>query len=159
MVNKRFLIMVLVALLTLSAFGEGQSEKDFRGKRPVFGDFENKSKTTLSGEVYFDNKLFPELKTQGKTVKLILPRRLLSSIEIAEGTPVNAEGYLLKQGEDRLPPNSTGDFLFLTKATVNGKEYDIEKLRDEWGPRNGRGMHKGRKGGDGFCPGPYDGDD
>jgi hypothetical protein len=147
MVNKGFLIMVLSALLTFGAFGEGQADKN--GKQPFANNFEGKTLTTITGQLFSDNKVFPELNYEGKTVRVMVPRGLLGRIDLSEGEQVTVEGYLLKAGVDKLPPRlatDKGDYLFLTKATVKGKVYDLDKLRGEWGRgpggRNG-GMMRG----------------
>jgi hypothetical protein len=89
----------------------------------------SEDKLTVTGPVYFQNRMHAELKADGKDYELMVPRFYLYELELEEGQQVTVEGYVA-QGEDE-------SYLWVTKAVIDGKEYDLEKGR---GRGRGYGM-------------------
>jgi len=89
----------------------------------------SEDKLTVTGPVYFQNRMHAELKADGKDYELMVPRFYLYELELEEGQQVTVEGYMA-QGEDE-------SYLWVTKAIIDGKEYDLERGR---GRGRGYGM-------------------
>jgi hypothetical protein len=92
-------------------------------------------KVTLTGPVNYQNRMHAELKADGKDYELMVPRFYLYDLELKEGQEVTVEGFVA-QGDDE-------SYVWVTKAVVDGKEFNLE------GPRRGRGpgmMRGGRRG-------------
>jgi len=85
---------------------------------------------TVTGPVYFQNRMHAELKADGKDYELMVPRFYLYDLELKEGQQVTVEGYVA-QGEDE-------NYMWVTKAVIDGKEYLLE--RGGRGPGRGFGM-------------------
>jgi len=88
-------------------------------------------KLTVTGPVSFQNRMHAELKADGKEYELMVPRFYLYELELEEGQQVTVEGYVA-QGDDE-------SYLWVTKAVIDGKEYDLEGR----GPGRGPGMMRG----------------
>lgn len=174
--KKRLLLsLVLIPVLlggvaATGAFASGQSEEPSRpyGRRgqgpgqewpaPTFSEDTIK----VTGELYFQNRMHPELESGGKDYELLVPRYYVYEADLKEGQTVTVEGYTVTgmpmfEGED-------GDevHLWVTKAIIDGKEYDLERYGrgPMWGGGPGYGHHmwgggrgwSGRRG-----PAPYGG--
>jgi len=93
-------------------------------------------KVTVTGPVYFENRMHAELKAGGKDYELMVPRFYLYDAELKEGQQVTVEGYLAQGDEE--------NYLWVTKAVFDGKEFELERgfgrgPRRAWGPgRMGR---------------------
>jgi hypothetical protein len=136
----------LIMLVTFGLFAKGTAEDgtrvmpsqpDFR--TPPGTTFSEEDKVVLTGEVYFENLIHPELRSGRDKYELMVPRVLLSSVELEEGERVTVEGY---KGEGALgyrgrwdmsqtdeEAETQGPYLFVTKATVDGVEWDFESTR------------------------------
>jgi hypothetical protein len=84
----------------------------------------------VSGPVYFQNRMHAELKADGKDYELMVPRFYLYDLDLKEGQQVTVEGYVA-QAEDE-------NYMWVTKAVIGGKEYQLE--RGGRGPGWGYGM-------------------
>jgi hypothetical protein len=136
MAKKIFIVStVLVLALSGLAFANGQKDSTV----PAASE-----KVTLTGNVYLEGELHPLLKSGGKEYELMVPPYLVTQIDIKEGAEIKVEGYTVPgmgwrwQAED-----ADADIeIMVTKATVNGKEYDLSEYA---GPMGGRGgMMDGR---------------
>jgi hypothetical protein len=68
-----------------------------------------------------------ELKADGKEYELMVPRFYLYDLELKEGQQVTVEGYVAQGDEE--------NYMFVTKAVIDGEEYDLERGRGPgWGP-------------------------
>ena len=102
----------------------------------------------------------PTVKTDKEEYALMVPGRYRYEIDVKEGDTIKAEGYLLSNAGWSKDANQKG--LLVTKAVVNGKEYDVDQRG--WGPgamgRGGRGGRGGMRGpgmmGGNWGPGPRD---
>jgi len=91
-------------------------------------------KVTLTGELYFQNRMHAELKAGGKDYELMVPRFYLYDLELKEGQKVSVEGFVAAGEEE--------NYLWVTKAVIDGKEFDLERRgmamgRGRMGPRGG----------------------
>lgn len=102
-----------------------------RGWRMGQGLEFSEEKVSLTGKLYFEKRMHPELKTGAQEYELMVPRHLLYGLDLKEGQEVSVEGFVAA-GEDE-------SYLWVTKAVIDGKEYDLERgARMGWGPRRGR---------------------
>lgn len=94
----------------------------------------SEEKVTVSGPLYFQRRLHPEVKSAGKTYELLVPRFYLYELDLKEGQTVSVEGYVASGDEE--------NYLWVTKAVIDGKEYDLERYRrgpmmGSWGGKRG----------------------
>ena len=77
----------------------------------------------------------------------MFPRFLIDEVDVAEGQRITVEGY--EMPGPRMRWKSDEQHLMVTKATINGKEYDLGEQYG-YGPcmdgDYGRGMHGGGRG-------------
>jgi len=79
----------------------------------------SEEKLTVSGPVYFQNRMHAELKSGGQDYELMVPRFYLYELELEEGQQVTVEGYVAKGDEE--------SYMWVTKAVIDGQEYDLER--------------------------------
>ena len=145
---KKILAVSLVLGLAIAAvsFANGQKEP---GSPAVPGQAGNEQKLVLTGSVAFKNLIHPTLKAGDKVYELMVPRYLVYQVDLKEGAQVTVEGYQVRG----MPPWAQGDDnnidVFVTKATINGKEYDLSQFRGPMagGYGYGRGYGRGMMGG------------
>jgi hypothetical protein len=94
----------------------------------------SEEKVTVTGPLYFERRMHAEVKADGKTYELMVPRFYLYDLDLKEGQNVTVEGYVAA-GEDE-------NYLWVTKAVIDGKEYDLERrgrgpMMGPWGGRRG----------------------
>ena len=89
----------------------------------------SEDKLTVTGPVYFQNRMHAELKADGKDYELMVPRFYLNELELKEGQQVTVEGYVAQGDEE--------SYLWVTKAIIDGKEYNLSEGR---GRGRGYGM-------------------
>jgi hypothetical protein len=152
MVKKAFIIpAVLCMALAGTAFAGGQKESP--AAPPGQAAPAEAQKLVLTGPIAFQNLIHPTLKSGGKVYELMVPRYLVYRSGLKEGAQVTVEGY---QVADRPWADDDGSInVFVTKATIEGKDYDLSQFRGPgYGPRGGwgRGWGRGMMGG-GYGPG------
>lgn len=93
----------------------------------------SQEKVSVTGKLYFENLRHPELKSGGKNYELMVPWFYLDQVDLKDGATVSVEGYTVTG----VPYDDVEDkddvFLHVTKAVIDGKEYDLEG----YGPRGG----------------------
>ena len=166
----RKVLMTVLALslaLAASAFASGEKEAapapGAAAGRPPFAA-QAGEKLTLTGTLALDGLWHPVLKSGGKEYVLMVPRYLTANLDVKEGEQVSVEGYTVTGAPRGV---EEGDIaLFVTKATIKGKEYDLSQSRGpmmggarggrNWGPgmRGGRGGNRGGNRGQGPAWGP-----
>ncbi len=112
-------------------------------------------KLVLTGAVAFQNLIHPTLKSGDKVYELMVPRRLVYQSGLKEGAQVTVEGYQLPDRSwGRWADDDANIHVFVTKATIDGKEYDLSQFRGPgygprgaWGRGGGRGWGRGMMGG------------
>jgi len=147
---KKILAVSLALGLVLAAvsFASGQKEP---GAAAAPGQAGSGQKLVLTGSVSFQNLIHPTLKSGDKVYELMVPRYLVYQVDLKEGAQVTVEGYQVRG----MPPWAQGDDtnidVYVTKATINGKEYDLSQFRGPmargYGYGRGRGMMGGWGGG------------
>ena len=145
-------ILMLVGLVAVFATGQKEDVERPYGPRGGRGGMmgmwgaDEGEKITVSGPVYFKDKLHPEIKSGDKEYELMVPRFALRNLDIEEGQLVSVEGYTVEgmyceeEGEEEV-------HLLVTKAKIGDKEYDLERdAQGAWGGRQGAWGTPGRGG-------------
>lgn len=152
---KKILIatMVLTAVLGSFAFASGQADSTPNIPGPATtGD-----KLTLSGTVKVDNLIHPVLTSGGKDYYLMIPHRAIYDVAVKDGAQVKIEGYKTTAAPRYAPANSNATYVLVTKATVDGKDYDLTVNQGVLGRgmmgNNGRGTARGMDGRGGMMGG------
>jgi hypothetical protein len=137
---KKILIVSAVLGFALAglAFAGGQKEPTAPGQTaPITSG----QKLTLTGPLSFQNLIHPTLKSSDKVYELMVPRYLVEQAGLKEGAKVTVEGYQVQGMPMWAGAEDDGNIdVFVTKATIDGKDYDLSQFR-------------GRMGGMGFGPG------
>jgi hypothetical protein len=164
---KKILLSALALSLVLAsaAFAGGQKEPVPGAAAPAAATakppFATGEKLTLSGALSLEGQWHPVLKSGGKEYELLVPRHLTWNIDVKDGEQVTVEGYVV-QGRPRAGQDDGDVDLFVTKATIQGKEYDLSQYRgpmmggpgQNGGPGYGpRGRQPGMRGGGSWGPG------
>ncbi len=155
--KSRIIAVSIILMLTglVAVFATGQKEEVERpygrGRGGMMGmgmwGAEEGEKITVSGPVYFKDKIHPEIESGGKEYELMVPRFALWNLDIEEGQSISVEGYTIEgmyceeeEGEDEV-------HLWVTKAKIGDKEYDLESdAQGTWGGRQGTWGGPGRGG-------------
>jgi len=170
--RKFFLVLPLVlAVAVTGAFASGKKEETAPAPAPWYygpgpwggpgwkghgwgmmphwqapGDWPkfSEDKVTVTGKLYFENLIHPALKASDKEYELQVPHWYLYQLDLEEGQNVTVEGYTVTN----LPFEKDTDtvHVWVTKAVIDGKEYDLERYGR--GPMMGPGMMgpRGRRG-------------
>jgi hypothetical protein len=148
------LSLVLGFALTAVAFASGQNEPS-PAAGPGWAGPGNGQKLVLAGSVSFQNLIHPTLKAGDKVYELMVPRYLVYRSGVKEGAKVTVEGYQVIGMPRWADERDDNIDVFVTKATIDGKEYDLSlyrgRMMNGWGRGYGPGMMGGR--GRGYGPG------
>lgn len=146
---KRIIILLLIAGVAAAgvfASGNKEDESDVtrpgwrrmpRGEAPDFSE----ETITVTGELYFENRMHPELKSGSEEYELFVPRFYAYDLDLEDGQTVTVEGYTVEgmpcfEDEEEV-------HIWVTKAIIDGKEYDMEAggfRGGHMGSRRGMGM-------------------
>ncbi len=141
MAKRAFIVSVLGLILAGFAFANGQQEPPAATGQ----------KLTLSGSVTFENLMHPTLKSGGKVYELLVPRYLAYQAGIKDGAEIAVEGYEVKDMPAWAGADENETAVYVTKATINGKDYDLSqyqgmmgyghggRMMGNWGPGRGLG--------------------
>ena len=145
MKNKKLAVITLSAIMLVGSLfavtAEGQSEKSstnpsyngsYTGRRgwnnsdrPRYRmnyTLNKENEISVTGTISLSEDMHPVLKTDEKEYELMVPRFLVYQAGLKDGAKVSVTGYKLENGD-----NSKEIELFVTKATINGKTYEIDK--------------------------------
>jgi hypothetical protein len=131
-------MVLLVAVGAGSVFAEGSQEAEDRfipnrGMSYRFDDdYVAPEVVTVTGEVAFDEDGFPTITAKGVVYDLMVPRYYTYSTDVAEGSTITVEGYLLTS-ENHPMIDEGENHLQVTKATVDGEEYELDVDRGPMG--------------------------
>jgi hypothetical protein len=183
--GRKILTAALILGMALSgiAFANGQKEQNGQGPATPGQSAQNQGgpgmmgpghiivttgqKLVVTGSVTIHNLIHPVLKSADKSFELLVPRALVREAGVKEGAQVTVEGYQVLSG----PGVDQGDgvavtYLYVTKATIDGKSYDLSQIKPRRGPRGRGGYGYGPQGGmmNGYGPrgmmgGNFDSDD
>jgi len=142
--KKIILLTVVLTVITgMAVFANGEQEGDFeRAVRPWNLDGEEPELLSLSGTLKLEYGDRPTLRAGGEEYELMYPPFLDDGIDIEDGEAVTVQGFLVPG-----PRRSTDDeenYLHVTKAVIDGEEYDLDRIAGGYGPMGGPG---GRRGG------------
>jgi hypothetical protein len=167
---KKIIILLLIAgVAAAGVFASGNREDEPgnvrpdwrrmpRGEAPEFSE----ETITVTGQLYFENRMHPELKSGADEYELLVPRFRAYELDLEDGQTVTVEGYAV----EGMPCYGWEDeehdelHIWVTKAVIDGEEYDLEggpRMDPRWGMMgSGWGRHGGMMG-----PGrrPFGGDD
>lgn len=148
---KRIIIFLLIAgVAAAGVFASGNKEDESgvarpdwrrmpRGEAPDFSE----ETVTVTGELYFENRMHPELKSGSKEYELLAPRFYAYDLDLKDGQTVTVEGYTV-EGMPCYEEEEEGEVhIWVTKAIIDGKEYDLEAdgfRGGHMGSRRGMGM-------------------
>jgi hypothetical protein len=149
---KRIIILLLIAgVAAAGVFASGNKEDESEAARPDWrrmprGEAPEFSEETITvtGELYFENRMHPELKSGGEEYELLVPRFYAYDLDLKEGQTVTVEGYTVEGMPCCEDEEEEEVHIMVTKAVIDGKEYDLEG-RGFWGGHMGsrRGMGPG----------------
>lgn len=143
MYKKMFLIAVILAVAAGISFAEGNKEKANEQSEWQRGQGSFSPEIMeLTGTVMIDDEGFPVLKSGNEEYVLMYPNFLDDEIDVQDGDEVTVEGFIAPHPRRGTANDVT--YLRVTKATIDGEEYEIP-----YGPRDGGR----RSGGKGFGPG------
>ncbi len=151
MAKKVFTVSLVLGLaLAGMAFANGQNEPSATGPGGGPGaQAPTGQKIVVTGSVSIDNLIHPTMKSGDKVYELMVPRFLVYRSGIKEGAQVTVEGYLV-QGTPRWQQGDDKNIdLFVTKATIDGKAYDLTQYRGRMAGAYGAGPRRGWAGGRG----------
>ena len=146
---KKFFMVLMALSLATAAFANGQNEKAPNGA--FQGD-----KVTLKGTVSFQSFPHPVLKSGDKQYLLMVPPYLAARSGVKEGAQVTVQGYQLSDPITNAYTNTSYTGLFVTQATIDGKDYDLARYYGQMmfgGRGRGFGPGYGMMGGNGYGPG------
>ncbi len=133
---KQKIVLVLLVLLTagiisVSAVGQSETEGVPYGPRwqspsSVLGE-----KLEVTGELYFENRVHPELKSGDQEYELMVPHFYTFGVDLKEGQTITVEGYLVEGPYCTMEEEEEEDeiHLWVSKAVIDGKEYDLSRMR------------------------------
>ena len=101
---KRIIILLLIAgVAAAGAFASGNKEDKTEPARPDWrrmprGDAPQLSEETITvtGQLYFENRMHPELKSGAEEYELLVPRFYAYDLDLKEGQTVTVEGYTVE---------------------------------------------------------------
>ncbi len=164
MKNKKLAVIALTAImLTGSIFAvvaKGQAENTTPGQpgytnnysgRPGWNNsrrprymmnytLNKENEISVTGTIALNEDIHPVLKADGKEYELMVPRFLVYNSGLKDGDRISVTGYKLTTQTD-----SNEIELFVTKATINGKTYEIDEEMGKY-MMGRRGMQHSRPG-------------
>lgn len=139
------LTFVLTVIAGTAVFANGEQEGSFDDAvRPWRGEEFDGEIISLTGSLKLEEGEFPSLIADGEEYELMYPHFLDDGIELSDGQPVTVEGFLVPG--PRWETEGEELHLRVTKAVIDGEEYDLEAYGPGFGPMMG-GSYGGPRGG------------
>jgi hypothetical protein len=150
---KTIIVLLLIAgFAAAGAFASGQNEEESRPIRPEWRhprmDPEwnapelSDEMISVTGQLYFENRIHPELKSGNREYELLVPRFYAYELDLQEGQTVTIEGYTVTDMPCCEEAEEDDVHIWVSKAIIDGEEYDLQRL----GPRMGmRGFSRDRR--------------
>ena len=142
--KKIMLVFAVLALVGGFAFAGGTKDTEPETQTVPYGrgmQWEEADPVSLTGTLVLEDDRFAKLESGGKTYYLMYPYWLADDIDVTDGEEITVEGYI---GHG---PRFSSDepAVMVTKAVIDGKEYDLTD--EHYGLMGGRGgMRGGRRG-------------
>jgi hypothetical protein len=144
---KKIIIVLLIAgVAAAGAFASGNKEDDRLGPRGYAPQLSEET-ITVTGQLYFENRMHPELKSGGEEYELLVPRFYVYELDLEEGQTVTIEGYTAEGMPCREDEEEGELHIWVTKAVIDGEEYDLGD-GPRWGMGPGMGPRRGMMGPD-----------
>jgi hypothetical protein len=142
-------IILLTIMLTVIAgtavFANGEQEGGFdNAVRPRGSYGEEPELLSLTGTLKLAYGQRPELVTGDEEYELLYPYYLAEGLDIEDGETVAVEGFIVPGHKWKWEENEK--HLRVTKAVIDGEEYDLEAYGPGFGPMMG-GRYGSRRGG------------
>lgn len=135
--KKIILVTVVLTIITGTAlFGYGAQEEEEidRSIPPRWGlEFNEEDLLNLTGTLILEPGELPALRAEGKRYELMYPHFLDDDIDMTDGESVTIEGFLVPGS--RWQDEEDALFLKVTKAVIDGEEYELEPFAGRSGPR------------------------
>jgi len=159
---KKIIVLLLIGgVAAAGAFASGNREDqaetvrpDWRGAQRWDGPQLSEQTITVTGQVYFENRMHPELESSGEEYELLVPRFYLYELDLEEGQTVTVEGYTVEGMPWCAEEEEEELHIWVTRAVIDGEEYELEDgpgtgprwgmTGPGWGPRRGM-MGPGRR--------------
>lgn len=130
---KQKIVLVLFILLTagiisVSAVGQSETEGVPYGPGWQSRSSELGEKLEITGELYFENKIHPELKSGDQEYELMVPRFYTFGVDLKEGQTITVEGYQVEGPYCTMEEEEDEIHLRVSKAVIDGKEYDLSSM-------------------------------
>jgi hypothetical protein len=161
--TKKIIVLLLISCVAaVGAFASGNREDRAETTRPDWrrtprweGPELSEQTITVTGELYFENRMHPELESGGKEYELLVPRFYAYKLDLVEGQTVTVEGYTVKDMPCCEGEEGEELHIWVTKAVIDGVEYDLEN-GPGWGMMGpGMGPRRGMMGPDRRPPYDY----
>ncbi len=137
---RKIVSISLLFGLALAALSFAAGQKEPGTPAPAQASVDSGKKLVLTGSLSFTNLIHPTLKSGDTVYELMVPRYLVYQAGVKEGAQVTVEGYQV-QGIPWMDQDAGNEVnVFVTKATIDGKDYDLSQLR---GAGYGRGSGRG----------------
>lgn len=165
--KKIMLVLLIAGVAAAGVFASGDKENKPETARPDWrrmprwdGPELSEEVITVTGQVYFENRMHPELESGDAEYELIVPRFYVYELDLQEGQTVTVEGYSLEEMPCCEDEEEEELHIWVTKAVIDGVEYELEdgpRMDPRWGMGPGRG-HRGGMMGPGRRPYSYEED-
>ncbi|UCF96990.1 MAG: hypothetical protein JSV89_17705 [Spirochaetaceae bacterium] len=153
--KKIVLLLLIAGVAAAGAFASGNKENeparpDWRrapqGEAPEFSE----ETVTVTGQLYFENRMHPELKSGTKEYELLVPHFYAYELDLQDGQTITVEGYTVEGMPCYEEEDDEEIHIWVTKAVIDGEEYDLERGGFRGGhmdPRWGMGPGMAPRGG------------
>lgn len=140
---KKIIMLLLIAgVAATGAFASGDKEEESEAARPEWrhgpwGEAPELSEETITvtGQLYFENRMHPELESGSTEYELLVPRFYVGELDLEEGQTITVEGYTV-EGMPCCDEEEEGEVhLLVTKAIIDGEEYELDARDFRDGPR------------------------
>jgi hypothetical protein len=139
--KKIVVLFLITGVAAAGAFASGSKEE-----QPEFvpeGAPELSEETvSVTGQLYFDNRIHPELESGGKEYELLVPRFYAYELDLEDGQTITVEGYVVEGMPCWEEADEEEVHLLVTRAIIDGEEYELDRrwgMGPRMGPRWGMG--------------------
>ena len=151
--KKIMLVLLIAGIAVAGVFASGKGEDEPQTARPDWrrmprwdGPELSEETITVTGQVYFEDRMHPELESGDEEYELLVPRFYVYELDLQEGQTVTVQGYTLEGMPCCEDEEEEELHIWVTKAVIDGVEYELED-GPRWGMMGPRGgmMGPGRR--------------